>query len=243
MFGIFKKKKKGGGDEPPQNDEAEFIQAVVNKFVTMVDEFADNNPDIPAFRDRWTFQIDEINSWMQSETMGQMSCRITAKDAHGVFPDFSEWAHGWGEGIDGAFNTGFSNWITTDLPVLIDVIQDSAVLSQELSYKHPDSGRDIRAILGPMQFWSKGDDGPEPCCNSCIYTQVLSATDGEFNKMNPPYLIKAVVIRHPDKTTEADFRIADMQDETIAAHLSNWAMTWEGEGFAMRKQSLLFVEA
>ena len=72
MFGLFNKKKKGGGDEPPQNhadqdqsasdDDAEFYQAVVNKFVTMLDAHVDANPDMPEFRDRWMFKLEDISA-------------------------------------------------------------------------------------------------------------------------------------------------------------------------------------
>jgi len=239
MFGFFKKKKSN--KEEQQADNAEFYQAVINKFVTMIDEYAESDSDIPAFRNRWSFSLSDIDAWMQNETTGRMSCRITAKDFQGEYPDFSEWSHGFGETIDGAFNNGFSNWITTDLPVLIDLIQDKAVLSQEVSFEDKLSKKQVRGILGPMQFWSFGNEGPEPCCNVCIYTQALQASNGDLMTRQTPYLIKAVVARNPDNTTQCDFRINDKQDDAIAAALSEWATSWDGEGFAMRKQSMLFV--
>lgn len=243
MFGLFKKKQKSGGDEPPQNDEAAFMQAVVNKFVTMLDAHKDSNPDIPEFRDRWMFELQEVSAWMQSETSGRMSCRIIAKDSKKEFPDFAEWAHGFGETIDAAFDRGFSNWFETDLPVLVDVIQEESVLSQDLVFPIDEKTKKVRAILGPMQFWSLGSEAPEPCCNSCIFSQAMLATDYELKNLKRPSLIKAVVARNPDNTTTCDFRINEEQNEQIAAALSEWAKSWDGEGFAMRKQSLLFVEA
>lgn len=238
MFKLFKKRDKS---QELQADNAKFYQAVINKFVTMIDEYAEGDSGIPAFRNRWSFSLSDLDAWTQNETTGRMSCQITAKDIKGEYPDFSEWAHGFGETIDGAFDNGFSNWITTDLPVLIDVIQEKAVLSQEVSFEDKLSKTKVRGILGPMQFWSFDNEGPEPCCNVCIYTEALKATDGGLMTRRRPYLIKAVVARNPDNTTQCDFRINDEQDDVIAAALSEWAKSWEGEGFAMRKQSLLFV--
>lgn len=242
MFGLFKK-NKGGGDEPPQDDEAQFYQAVVNKFVTMLDAHVEAHPDMPEFRNRWMFKLEDISAWHPSETRAQMSCRIVAVDMDEKLPSFGEWAHGFGDTMDGAFDLGFSNWFATDLPVLVDLLQDEAVLSQDVSFENKSTGTKVRGILGPMQFWSLGGDGPEPCCNSCIFTQALQASDAVLMEMKPPFLIKAVVARNPDNTTTSDFRINDIQHDEIAAHLCQWAESWDGEGFAMRKQSLLFVEA
>ena len=253
MFGLFNKKKKSGRDEPPQNqtgqdqsasdDDAEFYQAVVNKFVTMLDAYVDANPDMPEFRDRWMFKLEDISAWTQSETTKRMSCKIVAVDMDEKMPSFSEWVHGFGETMDGAFDLGYSNWFETDLPVLIDVLQDKAVLSQEVGFENKATGQKVRGILGPVQFWSLGGDGPEPCCNSCIFTQALQYGEAELMSMKPPLMIKAVVGRNPDNTTTSDFRINDIQHDGIAAHLSDWARSWDGDGFAMRKQSLLFVNS
>jgi len=151
MFGVFKKKNKAlKSHGETQNDDTKFYQAVINKFVTMIDEYADSNSDLPPFRNRWSFSLSELNAWEQNENSHRMSCKVTAKDVQGEFNDFSEWVHGFGQTTDEAFNTGFSNWITTDLPVLIDVIQDKAILSTEVSFENKISGEKVRGILGPV---------------------------------------------------------------------------------------------
>jgi len=242
MFGFFKKKELSkASEDKPHEEDAKFYQAVINKFVTMIDEYAESDANIPAFRDRWRFSLANIEAWRQSETLERMSCLITATDVQGEFGEFSEWAHGFGDTSEAAFNTGFSNWITTDLPVLIDVIQGKAVLSQEVSFQNKSTEQTVRGILGPMQLWSFGETEPKFCCNVCIFSQALKANDGALMSQPTPYLIKAVVARNADNTTSCDFRINGEQDEGIASTLSEWAKTWEGQGFSMRKQSLLFV--
>jgi len=242
MFELFKSKGKNKTSKPhsePQSDDTEFYQAVINLFVRLIDAYAEDNPKLPNFRARWSFSLSELNAWTQNETGQRMSCKVTAKDVQGQFSDFSEWVHGFGNSMDDAFKTGFSNWIATDLPVLIDVIQQKATLSTEVSFENKASGEKVRGILGPMQLWSMGE--LNACCNNCIFTQALQATNGNLMSRKTPYLIKAVVARNPDNTTTSDFRVNGVQDDEIASALSEWAKSWGGDGFVMRKQSLLFV--
>lgn len=235
--------KDGGAPETePTDDErmTEFYQAVISRFVTLLDGWADDNPDVPDFREHWTFKLEDFEHYKTDNEKARMSCRIIAHSLSELYPPLAEFAHGFGDTMSEAVDMGFNNWITTDLPILIDLPHEKPVLCGGVSTEDKNTGVTVKGLLGPMQFWSHGGNDPQPCCNSCVFTQALQA-DNDLMFGEKPMLIKAVVARNPDNTTQSDFRINGVQNDEIASALCAWAESWDGDGFAMRKQALIFV--
>jgi hypothetical protein len=146
-----------------------------------------------------------------------------------------EFANGVGGTLDEALDNAIASWCATDLPVFADALREDPAECRLMTKDQAD-GSPVRIVLGPLRYWSA--EGAAPCCDVCLFTALLKSDPALFDAREPT-AIKAFVTRDAKGAVCADLRVNALDSERHRAAMEDWARSWDGAGFAARKQFML----
>lgn len=157
-----------------------------------------------------------------------------------------EYQHATGASTQDSLIEGFGGWADGDLVAISEAVSGDLerCTRMELKFKPQDSRLPRLITLGPVTYAAASPvsesewDEHGPFCHCCLFTQSWEA----FRSLVEGHDVAALrllAMRGADGSLAADCRVNGEDFQVGADALREYASSWPGEGFEMRKQYVL----
>jgi hypothetical protein len=163
---------------------------------------------------------------------------------HGAIPSgVFEYQHALGATLPQSICNGFSDWITLDLPALLDALReepiDCASIVREFSATDSTPALRRRVLLGPIGHLvaeaAQAGEEEHPFCQCCLFTRTAGALESLV--ASPGFHgVRLLALRQPDGECSADCRVNGEDWTRGVESLVAYAGSWPRRGVEMRKQ-------
>jgi len=157
-----------------------------------------------------------------------------------------EYSYGVGLDDDAAALNALEKWIALDLPVLTEAISGQLRQCQRWEFE-TDKTNDMvmtagkwEIYVGPLSYMA-GEEGAQPCCNSCLLTMSLPSLFPVVTATPMSCAVKIVASKSEDGETSADCRRNGEDLPDVIKSIAEAARAWpQAPGVQLRRQYVYF---